>query len=365
MSIGAWDEVEGRLQPSIVVGEPSTVFVLGAGFSKAISADMPLVSGLGEELSDVLARLQGTATATFPPTPDAELLLTSLAADQPFLTESENLRNRALFLEVSGWLGLHLFECQQHVLGSSLPGWLAELVTAWHRRRATVITLNYDTLIESAVQTLGLTDTDGRLTTPSHTYQHPVAFEASGRADADRYDHRDSLRISKLHGSLSWYRTSEGQVVDLELWKDTFNSGQRMTASDLAARTIGLDSPLIVPPVLVKDGQLDHRVVRTNWRRAHEALANATTIAVLGYSMPTGDSQMASLLGTNLRDKQTVVVDLEPQPIVKRLATTSRWQLGAGVIQPYDADNPDSPIPDFAHHYAGSGSGQPPGGAAS
>jgi hypothetical protein len=33
------------------------------------------------------------------------------------------------------------------------PAWLYELVSVLHRRRATVITLNYDVLIEAAVQT--------------------------------------------------------------------------------------------------------------------------------------------------------------------------------------------------------------------
>lgn len=130
----------------------SQVFILGAGFSKAISSQMPLTRELTEEVfnrfkqeaeipKDVRAMLRD----------DFEKGLTYLANENPWLRESENLRNRALYLDLTHFIRAVIDERSRGPTvwrTNSPPMWLEALITHWHKNRCAVITLNYDTLIE-------------------------------------------------------------------------------------------------------------------------------------------------------------------------------------------------------------------------
>jgi hypothetical protein len=127
------------------------VFLVGAGFSKAISPEMPTLQELSEAVS--LPRAEGSAPSEAQET-DFESALTFLAQDQPWLTPGENLRNRASFLEASKQIAGHLSEMQARALNSSPPTWLLKLVRWWMDTGCTVITTNYDVLIERAFKEL-------------------------------------------------------------------------------------------------------------------------------------------------------------------------------------------------------------------
>ena len=84
------------------------VFLLGAGFSKAISDRMPVLrelTGIMRERVPVPAEKEPAAAFTG----DFESWLTYLSTSHPWLTEANNLRNRALFLELSSRLQEVLF----------------------------------------------------------------------------------------------------------------------------------------------------------------------------------------------------------------------------------------------------------------
>lgn len=318
-------------------------FILGAGFSRAISPSMPLVNDLVEPLHEFLGRSRSVGAATVPRLKNVELFLSSLAVPQPFLDESSNLNNRALFIEANRWLGEHMFNAQQHALGSPLPAWLAGLVRTWHARRSTVITLNYDTLVESAVMSLdlNLTGPGGRVL-PQHTYANPVRFAASEWGGTfNRYDQlQPTFTYCKLHGSLSWWRSSSIQQppLDVEVWKDAFNTQQRASWADVRRRVM-VGEPMFVPPTLAKSDYLDNDLVRANWRRAHDGLSRATTIIIMGYSFPAGDMQTAALLGTATRAQQIIVVDLNPVEVIHRVAEAALPR--TGTISPFkEQDDP-------------------------
>ena len=83
-----------------------TAWILGAGFSKAISEHMPTMKELGvamcstiaadADLVPLLSAAERAAIRSDIPLGDLEVWLTSLASPQPFLNESENLRRAAL-----------------------------------------------------------------------------------------------------------------------------------------------------------------------------------------------------------------------------------------------------------------------------
>ena len=89
--------------------------------------------------------------------PDLEVWLSSLAEPQPFLDGEDTHFNRALFRHVSNEVAVQLRRSVGGALAAGRPpSWLVELVRGWHRCRATVVTFNYDTLVEATFNGLEL-----------------------------------------------------------------------------------------------------------------------------------------------------------------------------------------------------------------
>ncbi len=115
----------------------SDVFILGAGFSHAISEDMPLTDGLGAKL---MKRADAQRILKFGG--NFELQLSFLAQDHPFLSASQNLKNRALFFDMVITLNYDCLveEIVRAMIGKrEVPpfGWLdlyvAPVTTIWQR----------------------------------------------------------------------------------------------------------------------------------------------------------------------------------------------------------------------------------------
>jgi len=126
------------------------VFILGAGFSRAVSDRMPLTDELGNaclafnDLRDAHGVPSAFSGGRF------ETWLSSIAEAQPYQPEPRNLENQVLFVKFSDAIGQVLGLRMHEVLGGPPPRWLVKFVTAVHVRQASVITFNYDTLVECA-----------------------------------------------------------------------------------------------------------------------------------------------------------------------------------------------------------------------
>src|SRR5688572_6617901 len=131
----------------------SDVFLLGAGFARAISPTMPLLQDLAARVRKayrgagrVPVEVAGMMTENF------AHALSYLEQAKPWVTEADNLRHRALFLDISNAIARDLDDTVTDVvqnLGSNPPSWLRQLIRHWHTHQCTVATLNYDTLIEN------------------------------------------------------------------------------------------------------------------------------------------------------------------------------------------------------------------------
>lgn len=133
---------------------PSSPFViLGAGFSHAINQHMPLLPDLSRE---VMSQLGRDMEELDPFGGDLEQWLSYLAQDQPWLTDSDNLRNRALFREVAEVVAITIDEAEAAALQAPMPSWLSRLVWEWSDTEASIVTFNYDTLLEVATSSNGL-----------------------------------------------------------------------------------------------------------------------------------------------------------------------------------------------------------------
>jgi hypothetical protein len=227
----------GSVQGGYTQGGPGRVnrevLILGAGFSRAISPAMPSTDELGVE-AIALAGLQddrrvpaGFTDGTF------EIWLSRLAEDQPYLTETENLENRALFSRLSGAIHDVLQARQLEALRREAPSWLYEFVSALHVRRATAITLNYDNLMECAVDALQPWDWE----TGNNVQGIDVLDGIPPYWESGRWIHTETFGLLKLHGSLSWYGVpNDDTAATLASWSNPGTFGAPLEVDQRALR---------------------------------------------------------------------------------------------------------------------------------
>ena len=274
----------------------SDVFILGAGFSKAISDQMPLLGELGEL---VRTRLKQPAPAHGSIYADVELWLTYLAQDHPWNSEATNLRNHAQLLDLSRAIGEVLESRSALAEQGGCPDWLDSLARSWHANQSSVITLNYDTLVEQAVTSIEV----GR-SKVSYSEIYPISLTPAFQRVAATLggEARPTMKLFKLHGSINWMysgsRVAVGETIyyiAYRGWASDADSNQRQRQKNVVLDKI----PLIVPPVAEKLPYFQHETVRSLWAQAGQELRCASRVFCLGYSLPPTDITFRYFLEDN------------------------------------------------------------------
>jgi hypothetical protein len=322
------------------------VFLLGAGFSRAIGEEMPLLDDLGRL---VWGRVDVPDKKSFLGMfgNNLEMVLTYLSQSHPWLSEQENLRNRALFLDLSSTVRDVLLECMQATARSSCPDWLLSLIGLWHSGQAQVLTMNYDTLPESAVRVWN--EKNRIWLWPDYYYPFLMTplFRFVDEFSVRPYSGDEkTFQLYKLHGSINWLYSGSasflGETIYYSGFDDVWSPATRLaiTQADSVERV-----PLIVPPVAEKIGYFQHSHVRATWRMAATALQSAERIFCLGYSLPQVDITMRFFLMRNLPVKHAVKLSL----VDKEDRSDHFRTMLAGI--PHEIDTtfvrPDDPISHF------------------
>lgn len=282
------------------------VVLLGAGFSRAISSEMPLMKDLGPL---VLERLCLPADTLAPFGGDVEAWLGHIGSDEPWLEDSDNLRSRARF--VDGVQAIHdIIVDGQSRAGEEPPKWLLRLVTQWAHDQATILTFNYDTLLERALSEVVGARGFGDL------YQ--IALEQRQPVDAALYPSggpslRESPALYKLHGSINWLHGGE-RAPSTERFVLREDHIPSYLYEDLA--------PFVVPPASSKSHYYDRAPLRVQWKRAAAALRQAKALDVIGYSFPPSDAGTRTFLATTTSDSVPVTLVDPSQEAPNRLRGT-------------------------------------------
>jgi hypothetical protein len=150
---------------------------------------------------------------------------------------------------------------------------------AYHQGRITVITTNYDCLVEFTCYCLGL----------PFTYNRALG---------------DGIEILKLHGSSNWLQCANEACKLRHLTKVSsveFLSHGPESDKGYIERTSKVCPdcnndlvPVIVPPTWAKD--VDNPALRSVWTRAAQVLAEAEVFAAVGFSLPESDAHIRHLL---------------------------------------------------------------------
>lgn len=269
------------------------VFLLGAGFSKAISDKMPVITQLSESLRQQVD-LPHYVTALGD---NVEYWMTYLSQSHPWVSESGNLRHKADFLDLTKEIGLVISDRERNAVEDPCPDWLKRLVNLWDQKQTAVITLNFDTLIERA--RYFVKDDEGNGLPLESIYPVPMpdirrtTYWGSGQAN--------TFKLFKLHGSINWFYSGASSYFGETIYS-AYVSGWDFPDDfvELESREAASDKvPLIVPPTTEKGAYFQHETIRQIWARAGESLLVADRLFCIGYSLPATDLSLRFFLYNN------------------------------------------------------------------
>ena len=280
-----------------------TVFVLGAGFTRAFLPTSPLMTddygvgrilhGLGDLptakriLGQELERNGGEQI-------NIERLLTRLDGGMPYDADQGVLEEIGLLAAVLKRAlvdrirrardGKLQIEALHSLAGQCLAGSI------------NCITFNYDDVLDEALYMVSRSPC-----LPPGRQWHPDAGYGFLCPSSQAYAHRrgpaatwSPLQLLKLHGSLNWRIALVAQppygldaLVHHETWVDPPTDLEPLAKEQVEDH---LESePFIVPPILVKSSLVEQPILRRLWFFAHRELSQAEQVIFIGYSLPITD----------------------------------------------------------------------------
>lgn len=281
----------------------SEVFILGAGFSKAISNEMPLLDELYPLVKRHLDLLPIEDEKSSSLERNFELLLTFLSEDHPYLTPSQNGRQLAAYREVVKELATDLRERSRRARQGNPPEWLSQLVHYWRRNKSTIISFNYDDLVERMNQERNTSDGNDSMASSYSLNIAPVLVRRGVSLNTFLSAEPPPFSLLKLHGSVNWFFEETGAGAEpvyyvpvIGRWRPTEVEIPKEQLHWEAAETM---DRFIVPPQIAKSRRYQHRLLRDLWSTAAESLKRARRIYCLGYSLPSSDTAMMYFLHVN------------------------------------------------------------------
>jgi len=310
--------------------EVKRLLILGSGFSKAISSNMPTVNELASRLrqEEVLQRAPYDRLVD-----DPELLLSYLSLNQPWKEPPKALEDEALFARVQKALAERITDCEDQAFKNPIPDWTAQLVEYLHSDKITVITFNYDTVLERLVYGLKQGKSEGEWPREFDLYGLPLSVIWSREGATLMGTRVETFHLIKLHGSINWFYSGvEGfpgeQVYYWPIGVDPLQLRELNTVASKKERERLLKDKisLIIPPVAEKSRFYGNRTIRTLWRDARRALEEAEEIFCVGYSLPATDLTTKLFLRSVAHPKKVAIVNKEHPDGEKALEMLKRYQ---------------------------------------
>jgi hypothetical protein len=169
------------------------------------------------------------------------------------------------------------YECPLYEFYFGLIGGILGIAARKELQRDTVISFNYDLVVEHALHEVNIPFSYGLSTRQAN-------FDASAQCQHE-YGSNETVRLLKIHGSVNWALDNPNELPTL------YGTYENL-------REHGL-SPLLIPPTWRKG--FGPQLVPV-WDAAVAELRTATRIIVLGYSIPPTDLHFKYLLAAGLQD---------------------------------------------------------------
>ena len=223
------------------------------------------------------------------------------------------------------------------------PQWLNDLIKSWHKNKATVITLNYDTLVENAVDKAQIPSgvpNEWDLTTDDIYPGYLANLLARTAGMYSRGQKINTFSYLKLHGSLNWYYSGR-----TEFYGETIFYSRVLPEP---FHDLHHDKEmLIIPPVYEKTGYFNNESIRRLWWDARAALADSIRVFIIGYSLPISDLGMGFFLFNNCPlGSEIYIVDIDPKLVPRFEEALPVRTIYGDFICEHDA------VKNFAEQYA-------------
>lgn len=306
-----------------------TVFVLGAGFTKAFVPDAPLmednydIKSLSEEFSGLHhARhfLETELNKCSDGKINIERLMTRLHSGMPY--DFKNAANEEMPLLLSKIMRLFMKRIEEAKNAEKHADELAAFARYCVENRITCITFNYDDVLDQAlweVRPMGKHMGNPPYWHPDGGYGFFCRPSLLCIKNDDSYMDLESTLLLKLHGSINWYPklgSTKPYVLDAimhhESWCEINRYIPKTNSKDKDIENHLEPDPFIVPPVLVKSDLTEQSILRLIWTRAYEELEKAGKVVFLGYSFPETDMVARFLFSEAIKKEcQIEVVNIE------------------------------------------------------
>lgn len=171
-------------------------------------------------------------------------------------------------------------------------GLLSGMFCAAGDARNTIITFNYDTLVEKSLTNLSV---------PFH-YAIPKEMSEAQHSFPTKLYEPGGVPILKLHGSVNWGVCAGRDTVSL--------------FGDYTDLREGGENVLLIPPTWRKSFA---GVITKVWEAALKAIEEATRIVIIGFSIPPTDVHFKYLLAAGLRDNVSLRKLLFVNPCEKEI----------------------------------------------
>lgn len=306
--------------------DTKTVFVLGAGFTRAFVPDAPCLVGrfpdvvaLKDEFTNYPAiqhLFESEITQVAGDEIDFERLLTRLDGGMPYDQEKGlEAQFRHLLSRVKVVFSRQMIKLRD---ADQNREDLEEFASYCLNIGATCITFNYDDILDAAFYKLGR---NGPLIWGPDAGYGFFCRPAQILTDLMRVfmDRTNSLLL-KLHGSINWHVLRGTQppfpldsFYHFEPWFKPYPDRVSPNLKALEEYTLKhLDAePFIVPPVLSKAQLMAEPVLKYLWSLAYDELLSADTVVFVGYSLPVTD------IGASTLFRETLCRN--PRPTIKVL----------------------------------------------
>lgn len=290
------------------------VFIIGAGFTKAVFRDAPLNRDLLEALAVKSPRSAAQALLDRYKTQDIEIALTRLDADialpQGSGRPGEDIRllRQRIESELANYFGA--FCVSEELIAQSQ--WLAHLIDAVFVSGDVAINLNYDCVLEGALDCRGKWSPNGGY---GSSLSNPLV--------CDDRSPKSPVTVLKIHGSANFViapyaNKPKASAVSFDFAERFFPRSAKNTHFGYGA---GTGRSYLIAPSYVKTPTVEITYLMLD---ALAASAGAKNLVIIGSSLRPEDGFLTMLVTHFLRqpswrDRKIVVVDLAARTIINRL----------------------------------------------
>jgi len=289
----------------------STVYILGAGATKAVAPRAPLMNNFLPLAFESLAndpRIQKVSefVSDFylgsPLPSDAQSMQAILPRLEDVLSQLDLcvVQNRPLSANYPLQKVQKLREDLVYLIARLLKDTLEQLERDWHITRGLVhslteedviISLNYDIIVDNALaQEFGPQRVNYGMDVRLLYHEYPNSYYEPTRAHQGELP-RD---LYKLHGSLNWLYCPNCQALDVTLAE----KGTLLVFNEKRPATCQIcQSPyqaLIITPSLLKD--YANGLLLQVWRNAEERITRADRVVFIGYSLADADVEIKCMI---------------------------------------------------------------------